>query len=78
VAKSPDEQAMNLENIRYHIAVTLLVLGSSGLPAALTVWGVTSFVHISGKYLDAAYLTTYVIFVCFGLWFYIPRMRGKT
>lgn len=69
---------MNLENIRYHVAVTCLVLGSSGLPAALTVWGVTNFVRVSDKYLDAVYLTVYVIFVCFGLWFYMPRMRGKT
>lgn len=69
---------MNLENIRYHIAVTLMVLGCSGLPSALAVWGITNFVHISDKYLDGAYITAYVIFVFFGLRFYIPRMRGKT
>jgi len=69
---------MNFENIRYHVAVTCLILGSSGLPAGLTVWGITNFVHINDKYLDAAYLTTYIIFVYFGLRFYIPRMRGKT
>jgi hypothetical protein len=69
---------MNLENIRYHIAVTFMVLGCSGLPAGLIVFCIREVIDIDEKNLDAAYLTTYAIVVFFGLVFYIPRMRGKT
>jgi hypothetical protein len=69
---------MNLENIRYYIAVTLMVLGCSGLPSGLIVYGIRKIIRIDEKYLDIAYLATYAIIVFFGLVFYIPRMRGKT
>jgi hypothetical protein len=69
---------MNLGNIRYHIAVTLMVLGCSGLPAGIIVYGIRKAIHIDGKHLNAAYLVTYAIVVFFGLIFYVPRMRGKT
>lgn len=67
---------MNLENIRYHISVTLLVLGSCGLPAAAVVWCITKIIPLEGTQLEIAYLVTYVILVVLGLRFYIPRMRG--
>ena len=69
---------MNLENIRYYIAVTLMVLGCSGLPSGLIVYGIRKIIRIDEKHLDIAYLATYAIIVFFGLVFYIPRMRGKT
>lgn len=69
---------MLLEKIRYHLAVTLLVLGSSGLPAAIIGWGITEILPLDRKKMDILYLTIYVIIVIFGLRFYIPRMRGKT
>ncbi|MNN90475.1 hypothetical protein D3C81_2084290 [compost metagenome] len=78
MAKSPDEQAMNLENIRYHIAVTLMVLGCSGLPSGIIVFCLRKVIHISEEYLDATYIVTYVVLVIFGLRFYMPRMRGLT
>lgn len=76
--KLTDQLDMNLENIRYYIAVTLLVLGCSGLPSALIVFSIRKIIHIDEKYLDAAYLAAYVIVVFFGLIFYIPRMRKLT
>ncbi|QHD00198.1 hypothetical protein PspS04_07350 [Pseudomonas sp. S04] len=69
---------MNLENIRYHIAVTLLVLGCSGLPTGFIVFCITEVIHIDEEHLNTAYLVTYVILVFFGLRFYIPRLRGFT
>jgi hypothetical protein len=69
---------MSLENIRYHIAVTLLVLGCSGLPTGVIVFGIRKLIHIDENHLDTAYLITYIIIVIFGLRFYIPRMRGLT
>jgi len=69
---------MLLEKIRYHLAVTLLVLGCSGLPSGLIVFGIRKIIHIDEKYLNKAYLASYAIVVFFGLIIYIPRMRGKT
>jgi hypothetical protein len=69
---------MNLENIRYYIAVTLMVLGCSGLPAGLVVFCIRKIIHIDENHLNTTYLVTYAIIVFFGLAFYIPRMRGKT
>lgn len=67
---------MTLENIRYHISVTLLVLGCCGLPTGAIVWCITEIIPLEGTHLDIAYLVTYMILVVFGLRFYIPRMRG--
>ncbi len=67
---------MTLENIRYYFSVTCLVLGCSGLPAAVVVWCITEVIPLEGKHLYIAYLTTYAIIVFFGLRFYIPRLRG--
>jgi hypothetical protein len=67
---------MLLENIRYYFSVTCLVLGCSGLPTGIVVWGITEIVPLEGRSLDIAYLVTYVVLVFFGLRFYIPRMRG--
>lgn len=67
-----------LETIRYHLAVTLLVLGCSGLPTGVVVYGITEIIPLEGKPLLIAYLTTYTIIVFFGLRYYIPRLRGLT
>ena len=67
---------MTLENIRYHLSVTCLVLGCCGLPAGVVVWCITEIVPLEGKYLYIAYSVTYVTLVFFGLRFYIPRLRG--
>ena len=67
---------MNLENIRYHIAVTLMVLGCSGLPAGVIVFCITKVIHIDKEHLNTAHLASYVILVLLGLRLYIPRMRG--
>jgi hypothetical protein len=69
---------MSLENIRYYLCVTCLVLGSSGLPAGIIGWGITELIPLDRKNMDMLYLTIYVIIVIFGLRIYIPRMRGKT
>ncbi|WPN31763.1 hypothetical protein QMK54_08400 [Pseudomonas sp. P5_109] len=69
---------MNLENIRYHIAVTLLVLGCSIPVMGMVVWVITEIIPLEGRALKIAYLTTYVFIVLLGLRFYIPRMRGMT
>ncbi|MNP13920.1 hypothetical protein D3C76_1062220 [compost metagenome] len=55
-----------------------MVLGCSGLPAGIIVYGIRKAIHIDGKHLNTAYLVTYAIVVFFGLIFYVPRMRGKT
>ena len=67
---------MNLENIRYHIAVTLLVLGGSIPVMGMVVWAITEIFPLKGKVLKITYLATYVPIVLFGLRFYIPRLRG--
>jgi hypothetical protein len=69
---------MNLEKIRYHIAITLLVLGCSGLPTLFIVFCINKVIHIDENHLNTAYLLTYAILVFFGLRFYIPRMRRLT
>lgn len=67
---------MNIENIRYHIAVTFMVLGCSGLPTGIIVFGTRKVIYIDESNLDIAYLITYIILVICGLKIYIPRMRG--
>ncbi len=67
-----------LEKIRYYLAATLLVLGCSGLPSGLIVFGIRKIIHIDEQHLNKAYLASYVIVVFFGLRIYIPRMRGMT
>ena len=69
---------MNLENIRCHIAVTLLVLGCSIPVMGMVVWVITEIIPLEDRALKIAYLTTYVFIVLLGLRFYIPRMRGMT
>lgn len=67
---------MTLENIRYHLSVTFLVLGTCGLPTGAIVWCITEVVPLAGRSLNIAYLITYVTLVFFGLRFYLPRLRG--
>jgi hypothetical protein len=67
---------MSFENIRYYISVTFLVLGCSGLPAGIIVFGIRKIIHIDENHLDATYLTTYIMLVILGLIIYVPRMRG--
>ena len=40
---------MNFENIRYHIAVTLLVLGSSIPVMGMVVWAITEIIPLKGR-----------------------------
>jgi hypothetical protein len=68
---------MNLENIRYHIAVTLLVLGCSIPIMGIVVWVITEIIPLEGRALKIIYLITYVPIVLFGVCFYIPRLRGR-
>lgn len=68
---------MTLEKIRYYFSVTLLVLGCSGLPSGLIVFGIRKIIHIDEAHLNKAYLASYAIVVFFGLIVYIPRMHGK-
>lgn len=69
---------MIFEKIRYYIAITLLVLGCSGLPSGLIVFGIRKIIHIDEQYLNKAYWASYAIVVFFGLRIYIPRMRSMT
>ena len=69
---------MNFENIRYHIAVTLLILGSSGLPTLAIVFCINKAIHLNEEHLKIAYFITYIALVLIGLRFYTPRMRGMT
>ena len=69
-------QLMKIESIRYYISVTLLVLGCSGLPTGIIVFGIRAVVNIDEDHLNAVYLVTYIILVIVGLKIYIPRMRG--
>lgn len=70
--------ALTLENLRYNLAVTCLVLGCSGLPAAIVVLCITQIIPLEGKHLNITYLIIYVTIAIFGLRFYIPRLRGLT
>jgi hypothetical protein len=49
---------MNLENIRYHIAVTLLVLGCSIPIMGIVVWVITEIIPLEGRALKIIYLIT--------------------
>jgi hypothetical protein len=69
---------MKFENIRYHIAVTLLVLGCSIPISGAVVWVITEIAPLDGCTLDIAYVATYIPIALFGLHFYLPRMRGWT
>jgi hypothetical protein len=69
-------QTMILENIRYYVVVTLMVLGCSGLPTGIIVFGIRKIIEIDENNLDIAYLITYIILVVCGLRIYLPRMRG--
>jgi hypothetical protein len=69
---------MSLENIRYHIAVTLLVLIGAAPPSGLIIFSIKKAMNIDEKHLNIIYLAIYATVVFFGLVFYTPRMRGKT
>jgi hypothetical protein len=68
---------MNLEDIRYHIAVTLLVLGCSIPIMGMVVWMITEIIPLEGRALNIVYLATYLLIILFGLRFYIPRLRNR-
>jgi hypothetical protein len=68
---------MNLEDIRYHIAVTLLVLGCSIPIMGMVVWMITEIIPLEGRALNIVYLATYLLVILFGLRFYIPRLRNR-
>lgn len=67
---------MNLENIRYYLAVTCLVLGCSIPIMGAVVWTITEVIPLEGHALNIAYIATYIPIVLLGLRFYIPRLRG--
>lgn len=67
---------MILENIRYYLAVTFLVLGSSLLYTAILVWMLKEVIFIEDVYLRATYVVVYIFISVVGLIFYIPRLRG--
>jgi hypothetical protein len=69
---------MNLENIRYYIAATLLVFIGAAPPSGLIIFTVKKAIEIDERHLNTTYLAIYATVVFFGLIFYIPRMRGKT
>lgn len=67
---------MGLRNIRYYIWVCSLIFGSAGFYTVVIVGGVNQLISIDGNYLRAVYISTYVVFSFFGLFFYIPRLRN--
>jgi hypothetical protein len=69
---------MNFENIRYHLAVTCLVLGCSTPIMGAAVWLITEIFPLEGCNLNIAYVATYIPIVFFGLKFHLPRLRGWT
>jgi hypothetical protein len=69
---------MNLENIRYHLAVTCLVLACSIPIMGAVVWLITEFFPLKGCSLNIAYVATYIPIALLGLKFYLPRLRGWT
>ena len=67
---------VTLEAIRYHFSVTCLVMGCSGLPAAIVVLCIAEIIPLEGEHRLITFLTAYAIIVVFGLRYYIPRLRG--
>ncbi len=67
---------MSFENIRYHLAVTCLVLGCSIPIMGAVVWVITEAVPLEGQALNITYIATYIPIALFGLRFYIPKLRG--
>ncbi len=67
---------MNLENIRYYISVTLLVLACSVLPSGIIMLGIKEIIHLDKSHLNIIHATTYTLLVIIGLKLYTPRMRG--
>jgi len=68
---------MIFENIRYHIAVTFLVLGCSIPIMGMVVWAITEIIPLEGRALKIAYLITYVPIVLVGICLYVPKLRGR-
>lgn len=69
-------QIMNLENIRYYVALSCLVFGCSIPYTLLIVWPMRVMIPLEGMYLRAAYIITYVIVAYLGFVFYRKRLRG--
>lgn len=67
---------MTLGKIRYYIAASCLILGCSGLPAAIVIWCITEVIPLKGKPLYITFVSAYGIIAFFGLRYYIPRLRG--
>lgn len=68
---------MTLENIRYLLSVTCLVLGCSIPIMGAVVWVITEIIPLEGRALNIAYIATYIPIALFGLHFYIPRLRNS-
>lgn len=67
---------MSSENIRHYFMVSLLVFGSAIFYTLLVVWALKKIIPLEGVVLKIVYVVVYVGIVIFGLWFYIPRLRG--
>lgn len=67
---------MNLENIRHHLMVSLLVFGCAIFYTLLIVWVLKKIIPLDGVILKFIYVVVYFSIVFFGLRFYIPRLRG--
>jgi len=67
---------MSFENIRYHLAVTCLVLGCSIPIMGAVVWVITEAIPLEGRALNITYIATYIPIALFGLRFYTTKLRG--
>lgn len=66
---------MNLENVRYYFAVSLLVCSCAIFYTMLVVWLLLKLVPMEGVLLKWVYVVSYIIISFIGLRFYIPRLR---
>ena len=67
---------MNLENVRYYVALTCVVFGPSILYAGLITWPIRALYNFEGRQLQILYAVTYIIIVVLGFIFYRKRLRG--
>ncbi|AIL64253.1 hypothetical protein PSAKL28_51130 [Pseudomonas alkylphenolica] len=67
---------MNLENVRYYIALICVVFGPSILYTGLITWPIRVVYDFEGRQLQVLYAVTYIVIVVLGFIFYRKRLRG--
>ena len=67
---------MKLEDLRYYVSVSSLIVASAGFYAMIFIGGIRQLFEIEESLSLIFFGITFLVFAIFGLFYYVPRLRS--